>query len=113
MRFFIKRDPKKKLLFATLQGEVGRKLAAEYGIDAAALNTVILIENNKTYTKSTASLRICRYLRRGWPLMYGFIIVPRIIRDFVYNIFSRNRYRWYGKRQECMVPPEDWRERFL
>jgi predicted DCC family thiol-disulfide oxidoreductase YuxK len=77
------------------------------------LSTFVLVENNKAYPKSTAALKIARNLSGGWPLMYAFIILPPFIRDVVYNIISRYRYKWFGKRDECMIPTPELRARFL
>lgn len=113
VNFALNRDKKGELLFTTLQGETAKTLLPKYGINPSALTSVVFIDGNKAYTQSSAALRICKYLNRGWPLLYGFIIVPRFLRDAVYNIIARNRYRWYGKKDSCMVPAPGVRHRFL
>ena len=113
VNFAIKRDKKKKLKFTPLQGETAKQLLPQYNIQPNALSSVILIDKGKAYTQSSAAIRICKYLDGGWKLCYGFIIIPKFIRDFFYNIIARNRYKWYGKKDECMVPTPGLRERFL
>jgi len=113
VNFCIRRDRQKKLLFAPLQGKTANQLLPEYLPGPAVMESVILVDKGKLYTKSAAVLRLARYLDGGWKLAYGLIIIPGFIRDFVYNIIARNRYRWFGKRDECMVPTPAYKERFL
>jgi predicted DCC family thiol-disulfide oxidoreductase YuxK len=113
VNFAIKRDRKKKLRFSPLQGETANKLLREFDINPNNLRSVIFIDNGKIYTQSSAALRICRYLNGGWKLFYSLIIIPKFIRDFFYNIIARNRYRWFGKKESCMVPTPELKERFL
>ena len=113
VNFVIKRDKASVLKFATLQSDVSQKLLATDHLPANDLRSFVFIENNKIYTRSTAALRVCRYLNGLWPLMYGFIIVPKFIRDGIYNLISKNRYQWFGKKEECMIPTSGIRARFL
>ena len=113
VNFAIKRDKKSKLRFAAVQGETAAKMLPEHQLSVNALSTVILIDNGKVYTQSSAALRICKYLDGGWKLFYGLMIIPKFIRDFFYNIIARNRYKWYGKKDTCMIPGPEIRERFL
>ena len=113
VNFVIKRDKASVLKFATLQSDVSQKLLATDHLPANDLRSFVFIENNKIYTRSTAALRVCRYLNGLWPLMYGFIIVPKFIRDGIYNWISKNRYQWFGKKEECMIPTSGIRARFL
>jgi predicted DCC family thiol-disulfide oxidoreductase YuxK len=113
VQFIIKHDKKKEFRFGSLQGKEGQKLLALYNLPADELNTLVLIENNKIYTRSTATLRIAKRLGGIWKLFYAYIIIPRFIRDGVYRIISRNRYKWFGKKDACMIPSKDLKERFL
>jgi len=113
VNFAIKRDKKKKLRFTPLQGETAKRLLPRYHINPTSLSSVVFIDNEKAYTQSSAALQICKHLDGGWKLLYGLIIVPKFIRDFFYNIIARNRYKWFGKKETCMMPPADWKERFL
>jgi predicted DCC family thiol-disulfide oxidoreductase YuxK len=113
VNFAIKHDQEKKLLFSPLQGETANKLLPEFDINPNDLRSVIFIDNGKVYTQSSAAIRICKHLNGGWKLFYGLIIIPKFIRDFIYNIIARNRYRWFGKKESCMVPTPELKERFL
>ncbi len=96
-----------------MQGESAKRLLQQFNLDTTSLNTVIFITKGKIYTQSSAALRICKHLDGGWKLFYGLMIIPKPFRDFFYNIIARNRYKWFGKKDQCMVPEEGWRERFM
>ncbi|MBC7875026.1 MAG: thiol-disulfide oxidoreductase DCC family protein [Ferruginibacter sp.] len=113
VNFAIKRDRKRKLRFTPLQGQTAKSLLPEYKINPGSLSTVILVDNGKVYTQSSAAIRVCKYLDGGWKLFYGLMIIPKFIRDFLYNIIARNRYKWFGKKESCMIPTAEVRERFL
>ncbi len=113
VNFAIKRDRKNLLRFTPLQGETAKKILPPFHINVNKLSSVILIENGKAYTQSSAALRISRHLSGSWKLLYGLIIFPKFLREFVYNIIARNRYKWWGKRNECMIPSQELRNRFL
>ncbi len=113
VNFTIKRDKKATIKFAALQSETGRQLVQQYGFPADDMRSFLFIKNGKVYNKSTAALRVCRHLKGLWPLCYGFIIVPAIIRNGIYDWIAKNRYKWFGERQECMIPSPEVRARFL
>ena len=113
VNFAIKRDKRKKIRFASLQGETAKKILPSFNLNPKELSSVILIDNNKVYTQSSAGLRMFKYLDGGWKLGYGLIIIPKFIRDFFYNIIARNRYKWFGKKEVCMVPTQELKDRFL
>ncbi len=113
VNFIIRRDPRKRFRFAPYQSAPGRALADQAGLAEAASETLILLEGGRAYTRSTGALRMARRLRRLWPLLYVFIVVPRPIRDRVYDWIARNRYRWFGKSDACMVPGPEVKDRFL
>ncbi len=117
VNFIIDRDRAGRFKFAALQSD---EAVAYLGItdslganDPALLQSVVLYENGRLYTKSTAALRIARHLDGGWPLFYGFIVVPRPIRDAAYDIIARNRYRWFGECDACRLPTPALKQRFL
>ena len=112
VNFAIRHDPEKKYKFATLQSDIGQRLRAEHNVDED-VDSVILIENGKAYTHSTAALRVARNLSGIYPLIYVFIIVPGFIRDWAYKIFAKYRYRIFGRTDACMMPTPDVKERFL
>ena len=109
----IRRDPRKRFHFAALQSPLGRMLLARYRLPQDAFQTFVLITEDGHDTRSTAVLKVARELDGPWPLLYGFILVPAPIRDLVYRIVARHRYRWFGKRDTCLVPSADIRDRFV
>lgn len=114
VQFLIRRDPRgEKFQFASLQSAKAQEVLAQAHYPAGQLNTVLLVEGGKVYGRSTAALRLARKLPGLWPLLYGFIIVPPFIRDAVYNFIARNRYRWFGRQESCMIPTPELRNRFL
>lgn len=113
VNFVIKRDKKALIQFAPLQSEKGRMFSRQFGFSEEDMKTFLFIEDGKVYTKSTAALRVCRYLGALWPLCYGFIIVPKFIRDGIYNWIAKNRYKWFGKKETCMMPTPEVRTRFI
>jgi predicted DCC family thiol-disulfide oxidoreductase YuxK len=112
VNFAIRNDKKAILKFAPLQSDTGRRLKEKYKI-TPEIDSVIFIENEKVYTYSDAAIRITKYL--SWPakILYGFIIVPKIIRQPFYKWVAKNRYKWFGKKEACVVPGPDVRARFL
>lgn len=111
--FIIKREKKNQFKFATLQSEVAEKLLASYPSENKILDSMVLIDDGKKFTKSSAALRIARYLSGAYPLLYGFMIIPKFIRDWVYSIVAKNRYKWFGKKDECMIPTPELKKKFL
>jgi predicted DCC family thiol-disulfide oxidoreductase YuxK len=109
VRFILARDPGERFQFASLQSEAARRLLRDDG----RVETIVLLEAGKRYTRSTAALRIARGLRFPWPLLYAFVAVPRPLRDLVYDWVARHRYAWFGKRDTCLVPTPEVRRRFL
>jgi len=85
----------------------------ELGLDPRDAETFVLIVDNEALVKSDAAIRLSKYLRGGWKLLSVFRIVPRPIRDWAYGIFARNRYRWFGRTDQCMVPSMEIRDRFV
>ena len=112
VNFIIRHDGEKRFKFTPLQSEIGREISAKYGI-GGDVDSIILVENDKAYTHSTAGLRIAKALGGMWSLGYVFIIVPAVIRDYCYKLFAKNRYRLFGRTEACMLPTPDVRERFL
>lgn len=113
IQWVIEHDPQAQFRFASLQSDFAKELLAGYDLPPAALDTVILVENGKAYTRSDAALRVARKVGGLWSLLSAFLIVPRPLRDLVYNFIARNRYRWFGKQESCWLPTPDLRSRFL
>lgn len=111
--FLLRRDRKGVFQFAALQSEAARRLVPSFKIQTEGLDSIILIEDKGVYMKSAAALRIARKMSGLWPLLYLFIIIPRPLRDAVYDWVAHNRYRWFGKREACTVPTPELMDRFL
>ena len=109
VQFILVRDPTGEFQFASLQSDAARRIM---GTQTAA-ESIVLVEPAKVYTKSSAALRIARRLRFPWPLLSAFLLIPRPLRDAVYDWIARHRYAWFGKRQMCMVPKQEFRNRFI
>lgn len=112
VNFIIRRDVEGQFKFAPLQSETGQELRRKYAIEPD-VDSIVLIEDGMAFTHSTAGLRIAQGLGGVLSLAYVFIIVPAFIRDFVYKTFAKNRYRLFGKKEVCMIPTPEVRERFL
>lgn len=113
VQFVINRDPRARVKFASLQSEQGKKLLGSHSLPANHLKSLVFIEDGKAYTRSTGALRVARYLNGAWPVLYLLIIVPRFIRDVVYDWVGRNRYKWFGEKTECWIPTPALKARFL
>ncbi|MFJ5624073.1 thiol-disulfide oxidoreductase DCC family protein [Peribacillus loiseleuriae] len=110
--FIIKRDPKAYYNFASLQSELGQGLLKKYNLKTN-MESFVLIEHNKAYEKSTAALRVTKNLSWGWKFLYPLILVPIPLRNWAYEIIAKNRYKWFGKKDQCVIPSPEVRERFL
>jgi predicted DCC family thiol-disulfide oxidoreductase YuxK len=113
VRFIIARDRRARFTFASLQSASAERLVAGRLTIGAMPETLVLVEGDRIYTQSDAALRIAKGLGFPWFLASMFLAVPRVIRDQAYAFVARNRYRWFGRRDVCMVPTPAWRDRFL
>lgn len=111
--FIIKRDKNNLFKFATLQSEIAEELLIAKLSDKELLDSIVLIENGKQYTKSSAALRIAKNLSGAYPLLYIFMVIPKFLRDWVYSIIAKNRYKWFGKKDACMIPTPELKKKFL
>jgi len=114
INFLIDRDKKGVFKFAALQSEPGREILKKHNITTLTdFDSVILEKDGKLYQKSDAALEIARSMNGLWKLLYGFKIIPKFIRDFVYDLVAKNRYRLMGKMDACRLPTPELRARFL
>ncbi|WP_025144666.1 thiol-disulfide oxidoreductase DCC family protein [Pedobacter jeongneungensis] len=111
VQFVIERDKKNHFKFTALQGDYAKEILPQY-VDLQKLNTILLLENGKLYTKSSAALRIAKKLSGLFPLLYAFYIVPKFIRDWFYDIIAKKRYKWWGKQESCWVPTPELKSKF-
>lgn len=114
VQYIIKHDKNDIFLFTALQSDVGQQIIKEFNIDTNKIDSIILYSNEHGISyKSTAALKIASKL--GFPrnLLSVFLIIPTIIRNWVYDYIAKNRYKWYGKKEECMIPTPDLKSKFL
>lgn len=110
--FIMDRDPNMHFQFAHLSSKTGLKYFQDLNIPTE-VDSLILIQGNKYFTESTAALKISKHLNKGWPLMYGLIIVPKFVRNFMYRLIANHRYTLFGTAKACQIPNEKDRQRFL
>lgn len=105
-------DSKGVFHFSALQSDHGQALLKQHGLETQHFDTVVLVDSNKILFRSDVPLEIVRRLGGFWQLLYVFKIVPKALRDLIYNWVAKNRYRWWGHREECMLPRPEWKGRF-
>jgi predicted DCC family thiol-disulfide oxidoreductase YuxK len=113
VNFIIDRDPKGKFRFAPLQSQLAMKLLPEFNINPEQLESLVLFRSGKVYRKSRAALEVARQLTGFWPMLYVFIIVPWFIRNFIYDLIAKNRYRLFGRQATCRIPTPELKARFV
>jgi predicted DCC family thiol-disulfide oxidoreductase YuxK len=113
VRFILKRDRDARFRFAPLQSPAGKGYLDSLQLDPQYDRSIILIENDRFFVRSTAILRIMKQLGGPWKALYALIIIPAPIRDFFYNALARHRYRIFGRYDACPLPDPEWKERFL
>ena len=113
VQFVIKHDKTSRFCFAALQSETGQALLHRYNLPQQGFDSFVLVKNEKIFLKSTAALTVAKQLDGPVKLLYGFIIVPAFIRNAVYNFIGKNRYKWFGKKNSCMIPTPALQSRFL
>ena len=112
VQFIIKRDKQAYFTFASLQSEIGKTYRKQFGIPED-VDSLILIEGEHCYIKSSAALRICKKLDGGWKLLAAFLLIPPSLRNICYDGMAKNRYKWFGKQERCMLPSPEIKKRFL
>jgi predicted DCC family thiol-disulfide oxidoreductase YuxK len=113
VQFIIRHDPQHIFRFASLQSSFGQKILSKYDLPLNNYNSFILFVDSKIYTGSTAALLVAKKLSGIVKCIYVFMIVPKFIRDGVYNIIAKNRYKWFGKKNECWIPTPDLKSLFV
>jgi predicted DCC family thiol-disulfide oxidoreductase YuxK len=109
----IAHDPRKRFIFAALQSDPARQILTALRLPTENFDTMLLLEGGRVFTKSTAALRIAKRLSGLFPILYLLILIPRPIRDALYDYVARRRYRWMGKAASCRIPTPAERERFV
>ncbi|HEX6890201.1 MAG TPA: thiol-disulfide oxidoreductase DCC family protein [Chryseolinea sp.] len=113
VKFIIKRDRSSKFLFASLQSDFGQTQLLRLGLDPTQLHSIIVLENGKFYERSDAALKIASGLARPWPALGMFRVLPRSLRDWVYDLIAKNRYKVFGKQESCMIPTPEMKTKFV
>lgn len=106
-------DQKGVFKFAPIQSEIGQRYLEMYGHPKNDLSTVVLVCDGRLYTKSDAALQTFKHLGGWWRFLRIFTVVPRPFRNIVYNFIAKNRYKWFGKKESCMIPTPEVQARFL
>jgi predicted DCC family thiol-disulfide oxidoreductase YuxK len=113
VQFIVAHDPGLYFRFAALESPAAQRELSGCGFSGSLPDSVVLIEGGRVFTRSSAALRIARRLRFPWPALYVLMVAPASLRDFLYDWVARNRYRWFGRRDECLLPTPELRARFL
>ena len=113
VKFVIRQDKKALIKFASLQSPFGQKILLEHQLSNSRFDSFVYVKKEGIFLKSTAALNLMRDIGGVWTFFYAFIIIPRSIRDFVYDMVAKNRYRWFGKQPSCIIPSAEIKARFL
>lgn len=111
--FVIKRDQEAKFKFASLQSDVGQSILKVHSLPMEKYDSFYYVEGEKVFSKSTAALKVAKELDGAWKLFYPLILIPRPLRDTIYSYVAKNRYNWFGKKDQCMLPNPEMKKRFL
>lgn len=113
VQFIIRHDKQKRFHFASLQSAIGQQVLQDLPSELRNIDSILLYTNHEVYLESGAAIRIIAMLRGVWNVTQALLVIPAGIRNFFYRIIARNRYSWFGRRDECMVPTPELRSRFL
>ena len=113
VQFVIAHDKKDQFKFTALQGDYAKEVLSKFNADPQKLNTILLLHEGRLYTKSSAALRVAGKLNGLIPLLYVFLLVPKFIRDWFYDIIAKNRYQWWGRQESCWVPTPELKNKFI
>jgi len=113
VQFVIERDQEGLFKFAALQSDVGKNVLQHINLSTDDLSTAILIEDEKIYTQSTVGLKMIKKMNVWYRFLYFLIVLPKPFRDFFYRILAKNRYKWFGEKENCMIPSPELQSRFL
>lgn len=112
VNFSIRHNSKRNLRYTPLQSTTGKGILAKFNIPQA-VDSLVFIEKDKAFIYSTAALKICKYLNYPFKILYVLTIVPQFIRDYFYQFIAKNRYKWFGKKEQCMIPSKEVKELFI
>ena len=113
VQFVLKHNRQGNIRFASLQSHFAKQKLESFDLPKDYLQSLVLIESGEVYVKSDAALRLSTHLNGIWSIGSAFLIVPRFIRDGVYDFVAKHRYNWFGKAETCWIPKPEWKERFV
>ena len=113
VQFVIRHDPAAKFRFAAIQSEIGGEIFQSHGLDPADLQTFVFIKDGKMFLRSDAAIEVVSRFGGAWRIFRILRFVPRLVRDVIYSTIARNRYRWFGRKEVCMIPTAEIKGRFL
>jgi predicted DCC family thiol-disulfide oxidoreductase YuxK len=113
VQFVIARDPGGRFQFGALQSAAAQQVLAQYDLPRPLPDSIVLVEDGRIFTRSTAALRIARHLTFPWRLAGPLLVVPPSWRDWTYDLVAHRRYRWFGRREYCMIPTPGIQSRFI
>jgi predicted DCC family thiol-disulfide oxidoreductase YuxK len=113
VQFVIRHDPNGEFHFAAIQSDIGRKIFQKYGLDPTDLQTFVFISDNRIFLRSSAAIAVVSRFGGAWRTCAIFWLIPRFVRDAVYSTIARNRYRWFGRKDTCMIPTPEIEKRFV
>ena len=108
----LKKEKNQRITFAPLQSQTGIALLKQYDLENK-IDSIVFIKNGKAYIKSSAALQVTKFLKGLWPLLFGFYIIPKFIRDAVYDYIAKNRITWFGSADYCEMLTPELKTRFL
>ena len=112
VNFVIRNDKKEVFKFAPIQSDFGEIALKKHRINSKDTDSIILIDDDNYYIKSSAALYIAKELSGAYPLLFCFMIVPKFIRNWIYDLVAKNRYKWFGKKLSCMIPTPELKNKF-
>lgn len=113
VKFILKHEKNNDIYFTSLQSPIGIDIQNYYLKNDKAIDSLVLVEKNKVYIKSSAALRVSKYLKGFYPFCLCLLTIPPFIRNWIYDYVAKNRYKWFGKKESCLVPDENLAKRFL
>jgi predicted DCC family thiol-disulfide oxidoreductase YuxK len=113
VQLLLRIDKENRLTFGSFQSDTAQSLLKQHGINKELINSIVFIRQDKIYMESTAILQICHTIGGWWKIIYLLMLIPPFIRNGIYHIIARNRYRWFGKRESCMIPSPSLKSRFI
>ncbi len=113
VQFVLQRNPKKTVQFSALTSKTAQEFLQKQAIDYSKIDSILLVTDTAIYTKSTAALQLSKQLHPIWSIALIGFLLPRVVRDFLYDSIAKNRYQWFGKQDQCLLPSPELQSRFI